>query len=807
MPVFSRAPNLSVGLRVLVIALIPLGGLAANVYNYVSSEQQVAIAVADFEQSAALSHASRDLSESLIAMRSVAKDFSAAPSQSLVAEYLTAHTAALRSIDRIESAGDAEEQRDTVQLRRQLNVVLDQWARIRRAVGVSDTEGVRGALGRTGTVVDQFINQGIVWLPEATAREITFALLKTRYDEADYLANRRAFTKDLIFQTYEQLGRMIAAGPGAESQKNPILEAIQDHAEAFRKWSHSIETLHPLLAINNADTELMLPTVTRVMTLAQARASAASIALNESQMRTRLAILSVGVAVAGIGLVLSWLIGRGLTRPLRALADAMKELASGKFDVALPGLGRTDEIGGVANAVETFKIKAVERAHTDVLTGLANRRMFLDRVSYAFADARRNGRAFVVHSLDLDQFKDINDTMGHPAGDWLLCHVADRLRACVRETDLVARFGGDEFAVLQTDTNDPAMDAGALAAKIGAVLSAPYVIEGTTVNVTVSVGIARYTPELAGPEAIMMQADLALYRAKEDGRKCYCFYTPELDRQVRDRVAITDELRGAIGRGELELYYQPQVELATGRILGLEALLRWKHPSRGFLSPALFIPIAERSGSIVQIGTWVFEEACRQYHVWQTEGIAPKILAVNFSAIQFRAESELEHDIAACLKRFSIAPECIEVELTESVLMQVSEKHGDILERMRRSGLHIALDDFGTGYSSLSYLTTYPVNRLKIAQQLVFGVTSEQRSATVVRAAIRLARDLGIDLIAEGVETADQAKFLLAAGCKQAQGYHFGRPMDAASATEFLRQGLVSLVPNVHPLQLATATS
>jgi diguanylate cyclase (GGDEF)-like protein len=246
--------------------------------------------------------------------------------------------------------------------------------------------------------------------------------------------------------------------------------------------------------------------------------------------------------------------------------------------------------------------------------------MFLERVHLAFAEASRSGKPFVVHALDLDQFKDINDTMGHPAGDWLLCQVAERLRACVRETDLVARFGGDEFAILQTDAADPAGDAGALATKIGAVLAAPYEIDGSIVNVTVSIGIARYLPELTSPEAIMIQADLALYRAKEDGRQCFCFHSPELDRQVRDRVAFTDELRGAIGRRELELYYQPQVELATVTFWAWRRCCAGKHPTRGFVSPAQFIPIAERSGSIIEIGMWVFEEACRQYHAWQTEG-------------------------------------------------------------------------------------------------------------------------------------------------------------------------------------------
>jgi diguanylate cyclase len=385
----------------------------------------------------------------------------------------------------------------------------------------------------------------------------------------------------------------------------------------------------------------------------------------------------------------------------------------------------------------------------------------------------------------------------------LLGQVADRLRTSLRKTDLVARFGGDEFAVLETEAVD--LDtAGQLARKILTVLAAPYDLAGTAVHVTASIGIARYEPDIAGPDAMLSQADLALYRAKEDGRNCYCFHTHELDQQVRERVAITDELRGAVARDEFELHYQPQVDLATGKIIGLEALLRWRHPMRGLVSPGIFVPIAERSGAIVQLGSWVFEEACRQLAVWQMQGIAPDVLAVNFSAVQFKSSS-IQHELTACLQRWALDPANLEIELTESVLMQVSSHHSDILDRLRASGLGIALDDFGTGYSSLSYLITYPVNRIKIAQQLVFGVIDEPRSATVVRTAIRLAHELGIELIAEGVETAAQAQFLLSAGCKQAQGFYFSRPVTAAEATKLLKKGQIDPEGNSLPAKASGA--
>jgi diguanylate cyclase (GGDEF)-like protein len=424
-------------------------------------------------------------------------------------------------------------------------------------------------------------------------------------------------------------------------------------------------------------------------------------------------------------------------------------------------------------------------AQCDALTGLANRRAFNDELASAFATRRNGGPPFAVLYFDLDHFKDINDTLGHPTGDRLLKQVAERVLGIIRRGDMAARFGGDEFAILQRDADMTAM--ATMAGRLNEGLAAPYVIDGNVVHITVSVGIALDTLAIATPDALVIQADLALYRAKQDGRNCYRFHTPELDREVYERVTTSDELRSAIGRGELRLHYQPQVELQSGRIVGVEGLLRWQHPTRGLLGPGQFIPIAERTGMIAALGEWAFEEACRQMRSWTDEGIAPDLIAVNFSASQFKIGSSLDQTLSEVLNKWRIAPFSVEVELTESVLMEVTEEHSESLERLRQLGVRIAIDDFGTGYSSLSYLTNYPVNRLKIAQELVFGVIKDRRSATVVRAAIRLAHELDIECIAEGVETAEQAQFLIAAGCAYAQGYFFDKPLSAERMTTRLR--------------------
>jgi diguanylate cyclase (GGDEF)-like protein len=394
-----------------------------------------------------------------------------------------------------------------------------------------------------------------------------------------------------------------------------------------------------------------------------------------------------------------------------------------------------------------------------------------------------------VHYLDLDHFKDVNDTLGHPVGDKLLQAVAERLMSCVRETDMVARFGGDEFAVLQDDIADT-INVETLAAKIGEVISARYAIDGNQVHTTASIGIVPYGSDVTGVDAMMMKADLALYRAKNDGRNQFRFHVAELDEQTRERMVIGEELRHAIKRGELELYYQPQVELTSGSIVGLEALIRWNHPKRGMMLPTAFIPIAETTGSLASIGEWVIKDACQQIKIWSELGIAPPIVAVNISGAQFKLASQLDQIVAENLARYNVAAARLELELTESVLFETTQRHNEAFNRLRRIGVRLAIDDFGTGYSSLDYLRSFRVARLKIDQSFIKDVTTSADDAAIVRATIGLAHELDIEVVAEGVETAGQRDFLIAVGCKVAQGYYFGKPVPAAAASELLRRNL-----------------
>ena len=433
-------------------------------------------------------------------------------------------------------------------------------------------------------------------------------------------------------------------------------------------------------------------------------------------------------------------------------------------------------------------------ARTDALTGLANRRAFAEQLETAFAAVAAGGAPFAVHLLDLDEFKDINDTQGHATGDALLKAVAARLLRTVGPMDLVARFGGDEFAILQHHVGD-VPGASMLAEAILAAAAAPHDIDGTDLHIDASIGIALHSDRIDGAKGILMQADLALYRAKDDGRGCFRFHRGELDRIVHARVNLTEELRAGIARGELELHYQVQVDIPSGRIIGLEALVRWNHPIRGEIQPSVFIPIAERMGAIAPLGEWVLARACRQSWEWERAGIAVPPIAVNVSAVQLRQPMGFERCVAENFMRYGIRPGAIELELTESVLMEVTERQNNALTGLQQLGATIAIDDFGTGYSSLKYLTTYPVQRLKIAQELVAGITSDSRSAVVVRSTIRLAQDLGIACIAEGIEREEQALFLADLGCEQAQGYFYGRPMPATRIARLLPRAGAPAMP------------
>ncbi|MDQ0086525.1 diguanylate cyclase (GGDEF)-like protein/PAS domain S-box-containing protein [Variovorax boronicumulans] len=454
--------------------------------------------------------------------------------------------------------------------------------------------------------------------------------------------------------------------------------------------------------------------------------------------------------------------------------------------------GRLIEVEGIVIDVTERKIaeeQLARLARTDGLTGLANRATLTERLHQAHAAARRGAVPFALHCLDLDHFKPVNDMFGHPAGDLLLHEVAQRLKNCTRETDVVARLGGDEFAVLQSEMGEPAA-AGALAAKILVELARPYMIDGNEVHVSASIGICPYIPGSESPDEMLVQADVALYRSKEEGRNQYRFHSEELDLAVRDRVALGEDLKKAIEREELELYYQPQVELSSGKIVGVEALLRWHHPLRGLLDAAAFVPIAERTGGIVTLGRWVLDQACRQMSLWSEQGVQPPVVAINLSLGQLRQGSELVREVVESLAKWQLDPSALEFDVTESTLAQMTWTHNDVLPQLRALGVRIAIDDFGTEYSSFEYLRTYRVNHLKIAQSMLKRAIDDPDSAATVRAIMNLAREARIGIIVEGLETEEQLAFLHSTDSTTlAQGYYFSGAVVANEAGDFLRTG------------------
>jgi diguanylate cyclase (GGDEF)-like protein len=442
--------------------------------------------------------------------------------------------------------------------------------------------------------------------------------------------------------------------------------------------------------------------------------------------------------------------------------------------------------------------KSAHLARTDSLTGLANRTTFAEEIDRAFAAAKRTGEPFAVISLDLDHFKDVNDTLGHSSGDRLLQTAAARLAAAAGDGDVIARLGGDEFAILTRQAADrAALDR--LAQRIVDALAASYDLDGNQVHISASLGISPFAMDAASPEHMLIQADLALYRAKQDGRNNFRFHSTALDRDIHERVAITEELRGAIEAGELELYYQPQVEVPSGRIVGLEALVRWNHPSRGLVLPGTFIAIAEKTGTIYALEQWVLHEVCRQIKRWQAEGLAPPRVAINVSGARFKGGGALDQDLRETLARHAVDPGAIEVELTEMALVETTQANSDIIRRVHALGVSVAIDDFGTGYSSLEYLRSYRVDRLKIAQQFMSEVANGSGDTAIVRATLMLARELGIEAVAEGVETAEQLAFLMSAGCHCVQGYYFGRPVPAPDTAALLRAGVITREPAARP--------
>jgi diguanylate cyclase (GGDEF)-like protein/PAS domain S-box-containing protein len=427
-------------------------------------------------------------------------------------------------------------------------------------------------------------------------------------------------------------------------------------------------------------------------------------------------------------------------------------------------------------------------AEHDFLTGLPNRMLLNDRIGQAVASARRRKKQVAVLFLDLDGFKHINDSLGHPVGDKLLQSIGKRLTATVRGADTVSRQGGDEFVVLLADLAQ-AEDAVIMAARILRTVAMPHSVDPHDLHVTTSIGVSVYPDDGEDAETLIKNADTAMYQAKENGRQSYQFFKPAMNARAVERQSIEESLRRALERQEFAVHYQPKICMRTGTITGAEALIRWTNPVRGLISPAQFIPVAEDCGLIVPIGRWVLRQACEQARAWQDAGLRAISMAVNVSAVEFQDEAFLP-GLLHILKESRLDPRSLELELTESALMKRVESTAGVLRTLKESGLRIAVDDFGTGYSSLSYLRKFPIDSLKIDQSFVRQIGKSTDDAAIVTAVISMARSLKLRVVAEGVETFKELEFLKAHECDEAQGYYFSRPVPAPLFVNLLRAGI-----------------
>jgi diguanylate cyclase (GGDEF)-like protein/PAS domain S-box-containing protein len=449
--------------------------------------------------------------------------------------------------------------------------------------------------------------------------------------------------------------------------------------------------------------------------------------------------------------------------------------------------------------VSTARAMAAQMTHSaqhDFLTGLPNRMLLNDRVSQAIVLAPRHSKKVAVLFLDLDGFKHINDSLGHPIGDKLLQSIAKRLVSCVRSSDTVSRQGGDEFVVLLSEM-EQAEDAAISALRILQAVAEAHTIDHHDLHVTTSIGVSVFPDDGKDAETLVKNADTAMYQAKENGRQSYQFFRPVMNVRAVERQSIEENLRRALERREFTLHYQPKVRLRTGEITGAEALLRWTHPVRGSVSPAQFIPVAEDCGLILPIGQWVLREACKQARSWFDAGLPLGTMAVNISSMEFRDDNFLE-SVFAILSETGLDPKTLELELTESVLMKRAESAASVLKTLRARGVQIAVDDFGTGYSSLSYLRKFPIDALKIDQSFVRQITSTPDDTTIVTAVISMGRSLKLRVVAEGVETREELAFLQTHLCDEAQGFYFSRPVLPQQFSLLLKTGIAEPAVVVH---------
>ncbi|WKA53937.1 putative bifunctional diguanylate cyclase/phosphodiesterase [Planococcus shixiaomingii] len=458
------------------------------------------------------------------------------------------------------------------------------------------------------------------------------------------------------------------------------------------------------------------------------------------------------------------------------------ELSLGSWETE-SGLYFSSIIRDISERKQTEE-KINDLVYLDPLTKLPNRRLFYDRLSSILSQAKEDEQSFSLLFIDLDHFKLINDTFGHSIGDQLLIQATDRLQCNLSERDTVARLGGDEFVLIlpQTDHNKAA----AFAQDLQNIFNKPFYFSSEELFVSVSIGIGMFPNDGDTKEALIQSADIALYRVKEEGRNGFQFHTSEMNEIVARKSKLAMSLRKGLEYGEFDIHYQPQIDIKSGTIIGVEALARWTHSKMGKISPAEFIPLAEDTGAIIQIGEFVLREACKQNKAWQDAGLPPFRVAINISARQF-SQTNLAEMIKDALEESGLEPKYLELELTESII-QGSKSAISMMQELKKMGIHLSIDDFGTGYSSLSYLKLFPIDTLKIDQYFTRNIQVDPKDAALVDTIIRMAHNLELNVIAEGVETSEQLEFLKVRHCDQAQGYYFNKPLPAEEIERIYRQ-------------------
>lgn len=514
-------------------------------------------------------------------------------------------------------------------------------------------------------------------------------------------------------------------------------------------------------------------------------------ALHE-EFRRQLAVklLALAAVVLFLSVAIHTVFRYRVLQPVQKLIAASQDVGRGLH--ALVEVKSSDELGlltrafnAMAEGVKQEQDKLHRQANFDTLTGLPNRLMAFDRINLEINRARRSGQRFAVFFIDLDNFKGVNDSLGHVAGDQLLVAIGLRVQAALREGDTVARLGGDEFLVLASDIASE-MQVEKISERLLQAVAEPQDLNGRKVVAQCSIGVALFPDNGEDVETLVANADNAMYQAKTNHRGSFTFFTNEMNTRLRKRVQLEQDLRAAIELGQLKLTFQPIVDTSARRHRGAEVLLRWNHPERGAISPTEFVPIAEADGQIVGIGDWVIEQACRSWSKWREAGIYPGFLAINISRIQFRRRFAAR--LTELMSNYGVPPEALELEITESVLLDDHHEVAEELERLRATGVKLSLDDFGTGYSSLSYLKRFRFDVLKIDRSFVAGLPDNEDDVLLVKAILAMAKGLDLAMVAEGVENEDQLDFVASQGCDFAQGYLFGRPMSDEAYLDYLRQ-------------------